>query len=231
MVEIYISSNVVNIYLSTLTAMSTSATPHSPAPTTPAATSPDGRTRYANGERRRLEIIDAAMQVFAEQGFQGLSLRYIADAVGVHHTLLRHHFGNKDALLQAVLTRREELEADWRASLLAEHGLLDGLPLVMAHNATIRGLIQLDAVMRAEAINPSHPAHDYIVGLSQRFHAALRADLAAEQAAGRIRADLDIALTAHILAALIEGTQSEWLLDSSVDMAAILTQAINQLRP
>ena len=30
--------------------------------------------------------------------------------------------------LEAVLTRREESEGPWRAELLAEHGLLDGLP-------------------------------------------------------------------------------------------------------
>ncbi|WP_172121089.1 TetR/AcrR family transcriptional regulator [Actinomyces faecalis] len=200
-----------------------------PAHTTPAAT-PDGRTRYTNGERRRAEIIDAATQVFAEQGFQGLSLRQIADAVGVSHTLLRHHFGTKDAILQAVLTRREELEAGWRTELFAQHGFLDALPQVMAHNATIRGLIQLDVVMRAEAINPSHPAHDYVVSLTHRFRSAIRADLAADQAAGRIRADLDLDLTALTLASLIEGVQAEWLLDPSVDMAAVTADVVSHLR-
>ena len=100
----------------------------------------------------------------------------------------------------------------------------------MAHNATIRGLIQLDAVMRAEAVNPSHPAHDYVVGLTHRFRAAIRADLAADQAAGRIRADLDLDLTALALASLIEGVQLEWLLDPAVDMAAVMTDAVSRLR-
>ena len=191
---------------------------------------PDGRTRYANGERRRAEIIDAAMKVFAEQGFNSLSLRQIAEAVGVSHTLLRHHFGTKDALLQAVLTRREETEARWRDALFAEHGLLDALPMIMEHNATIPGLIQLDSLMRAEAVNPDHPAHEYAVGLARRFRAQLRADLAAEQAAGRIREDLDLDLTATQLAALIEGVQSEWLLDRSVDMAAVVRSFAEDLR-
>lgn len=199
-------------------------------PTPSPIATPDGRTRYANGERRRAKIVDAAMQVFADQGFQGLSLRQIAEAVGVSHTLLRHHFGTKDAILQAVLTRREELEASWRAELFAQRGFLDALPQVMAHNATIRGLIQLDAVMRAEAVNPSHPAHDYIVSLTHRFRSAIRADLAADQAAGRIRADLDLDLTALALASLIEGVQLEWLLDPAVDMAAVMTDAVSRLR-
>ena len=180
---------------------------------------PDGRTRYANGERRRAEIVDAAMAVFAEQGFNNLSLRQIAEAVGV-----------KDAILQAVLTRREETEARWRADLFAKHGLLEALPRIMEHNAAIPGLIQLDSLMRAEAVNPDHPAHEYAVGLARRFRAQLRADLAAEQAAGRIREDLDLDLTATQLAALIEGVQSEWLLDRSVDMAAVVRSFAEDLR-
>ena len=191
---------------------------------------PDGRTRYANGERRRAEIVDAAMAVFAEQGFNNLSLRQIAEAVGVSHTLLRHHFGTKDTILQAVLTRREETEARWRADLFAEHGLLEALPRIMEHNAAIPGLIQLDSLMRAEAVNPDHPAHEYVIGLARRFRAQLRADLAAEQAAGRIREDLDLDLTATQLAALIEGVQSEWLLDRSVDMAAVVRSFAEGLR-
>ncbi|WP_273167884.1 TetR/AcrR family transcriptional regulator [Actinomyces israelii] len=191
---------------------------------------PDGRTRYANGERRRAEIIDAAMKVFAEQGFNSLSLRQIAEAVGVSHTLLRHHFGTKDTILQAVLTRREETEARWRADLFAEHGLLEALPRIMEHNAAIPGLIQLDSLMRAEAVNPDHPAHEYVIGLARRFRAQLRADLAAEQAAGRIREDLDLELTATQLVALIEGVQSEWLLDRSVDMPTVVRSFAEDLR-
>ena len=191
---------------------------------------PDGRTRYANGERRRAEIIDAAMKVFAEQGFNSLSLRQIAEAVGVSHTLLRHHFGTKDTILQAVLTRREETEARWRADLFAEHGLLEALPRIMEHNAAIPGLIQLDSLMRAEAVNPDHPAHEYVIGLARRFRAQLRADLAAAQAAGRIRADLDLELTATQLVALIEGVQSEWLLDRSVDMPTVVRSFAEDLR-
>lgn len=197
---------------------------------TSAVAPPDGRTRYANGQRRRAEIVDAAMEVFAEQGFNNLSLRQIAKAIGVSHTLLRHHFGTKDALLQAVLTRREETEARWRDALFAEHGLLDALPMIMEHNATIPGLIQLDSLMRAEAVNPDHPAHEYVVGLARRFRAHLRADLAAEQAAGRLRADLDLDLTTTRLACLIEGVQSEWLLDRDLDMAAVIRSFAQELR-
>ena len=54
---------------------------------------PDGRTRYANGERRRAAIVDEAMTVFATRGFHNLSMRQIAEAVGVSlGILLARHF-------------------------------------------------------------------------------------------------------------------------------------------
>ena len=100
----------------------------------------------------------------------------------------------------------------------------------MEHNAAIPGLIQLDAVLRAEAVNPDHPAHDYAVGLSRRFRSRLRADLDAERAAGRLRAELDLDLTTTRLACLIEGLQSEWLLDRGIDMAAVVRALVEELR-
>ncbi|WP_454931933.1 TetR family transcriptional regulator [Actinomyces oricola] len=191
---------------------------------------PDGRTRYANGERRRTEIVEAAMKAFAELGYNNLSLRQIAQAVGVSHTLLRHHFGSKEVLLQAVLAHREKVETQWRNQLIAKHGLLDALPQIMEHNTTIPGLIQLDAVLRAEAVNPEHPAHDYVVGLAQRFRSTVRQDLAGEQQTGRLREGIDIDLVTVQLTSLIEGVQSEWLLDRRIDMVAVVRDLAQQLR-
>lgn len=192
---------------------------------------PDGRTRYANGERRRAELVDAAMTVFAEQGFQRLSVRQIATAIGTSHTMLLHHFGSKDALLEAVLTRREELESEQREMAVAERGLPDSLPQIMEHNATIRGLIQLDATLRAEAVNPDHPAHTYMSALGERFLTSVRAAVVRDQGAGRIRADLDPDLTARQVTALIEGIQTRWLYDETVDMPGVVRAYAQLLRP
>ena len=209
----------------------TAPAPQAPAGPASSSAPPDGRTRYANGERRRAELVDAARRVFAEQGFQRLSVRQIAAAIGTSHTMLLHHFGSKDALLEAVLTRREEMEAAQREVAVAERGLLDSLPDIMAHNASIRGLIQLDATLRAEAVSPQHAAHAYMTELGERFLAAVRTAVVRDQAAGRIRADVDPDLTARQLTALIEGVQVRWLYDEAVDMAAVVGAYANLLRP
>ncbi|MBE1875655.1 TetR/AcrR family transcriptional regulator [Myceligenerans pegani] len=49
----------------------------------------------------RARIRNAALALFAERGFKGATVKQIAEAAGVSHGLLQHHFGSKDDLRQA----------------------------------------------------------------------------------------------------------------------------------
>ncbi|HEX4858152.1 MAG TPA: TetR/AcrR family transcriptional regulator [Usitatibacteraceae bacterium] len=60
------------------------------------AESPDTKSR----------ILDAAEELFMEHGFEATSLRLITTAAGVNLAAVNYHFGSKEELFQAVLTRR-----------------------------------------------------------------------------------------------------------------------------
>lgn len=188
------------------------------------------RGRYANGERTRAALTDAAFALFAEKGFQRLSIRQIADEIGTSHTALLHHFGTKDALLEAVLVRREEHDSEERGQLMRERGLLAAVPEVMRRNAEIPGVIQLDATLQIEAMEPGHVAHDFVKRREAEFVSAVRAELDLEQWRGRLRDGLDLDLVARLIASQIEGIQLAWLADRSVDMAAHLAALMDLLR-
>ena len=64
--------------------------------------------RYAKGVIKREAILDAALEVFSQVGFQGSTLREIARKCGVSHQSLMHYFPSKQELLIAVLHRRDE---------------------------------------------------------------------------------------------------------------------------
>jgi AcrR family transcriptional regulator len=51
----------------------------------------------------RARILAAALHVFASSGFEGSSLRQIADQAGVMHQLVVYHFKSKDALWREVV--------------------------------------------------------------------------------------------------------------------------------
>jgi AcrR family transcriptional regulator len=67
---------------------------------------------------KRDRILDAAEELFAEHGYDGVTLRRIATAAGVDVALANYHFGKKLDLFQAVFNRRAELLNDARREAL-----------------------------------------------------------------------------------------------------------------
>lgn len=58
-------------------------------------------------------ILGAAELLFAEQGFDGTSLRRVTSTAGVNLAAVNYHFGSKDRLVEEVLRRRlDTLSAD-----------------------------------------------------------------------------------------------------------------------
>jgi TetR/AcrR family transcriptional regulator len=54
---------------------------------------------------RKEEIVDVAMGLFAEHGYEGTSMNNVAERVGIRKASLFYHFASKDALYEAVLDR------------------------------------------------------------------------------------------------------------------------------
>jgi AcrR family transcriptional regulator len=53
----------------------------------------------------RDQLLEAAVQVYAESGYHGATTRRIASAAGVNEITLFRHFGSKDVLLREALAR------------------------------------------------------------------------------------------------------------------------------
>ena len=68
-----------------------------------AAEKVDGRT--LRHQHRRPELLDAAVEYVLQHGMSDLSLRPMADALGVSHSTLLRHFGTKEALVTEVIAR------------------------------------------------------------------------------------------------------------------------------
>ncbi len=67
------------------------------------------RRRVGRAERER-QILDAAVSVFGERGYQNASMDQVAERVGVTKPVLYTHFGSKHGLLLACIARaRAEL--------------------------------------------------------------------------------------------------------------------------
>jgi len=72
---------------------------------------PAGRLRppvQQRGEDTRLRILQAALEVFAAEGYEGASTRTLAQRAGVNLPALQYYFGNKEGLYRAVIDRLGE---------------------------------------------------------------------------------------------------------------------------
>lgn len=180
------------------------------------------RGSYAKGIAKRDEILTAALDVIARNGYRRTSVRELADAVGLSQAGLLHYFSSKEELFQEILRKRDEVDL---AAYGAESAMsFEGFFALVGHNAEVPGLVQLYAQLSTEAVDPEHPAHDFFV---ERF-AMLRREFGAfvrhEQDAGRIDADIDAERAAVLFIAAADGLQTQWMLDPSIDMVAHLRE-------
>lgn len=68
--------------------------------------------------KRKDRILDAAEALFAKHGFEGVSMRMVADTAEVDLALSSYHFGSKRGLFDAVLLRRAEVLNETRLAAL-----------------------------------------------------------------------------------------------------------------
>lgn len=69
---------------------------------------------------KRERILDAAEELFARHGFDGVTLRQIASAASVDVALANYHFGKKRDLFEATFLRRAEVLNTLRLEALEE---------------------------------------------------------------------------------------------------------------
>ena len=75
-------------------------------------------TLDATSAGTKTRILDAAERLFVEHGFEATSLRSLTSAAGVNLAAVNYHFGSKEELFQAVLTRRLDPMNQERIALL-----------------------------------------------------------------------------------------------------------------
>ncbi|SDZ48011.1 TetR/AcrR family transcriptional regulator [Herbiconiux ginsengi] len=181
-------------------------------------------SKYPKGVAKQAELVDVALQVVAEHGYNGATIGEVAEAANLSRAGLLHHFHKKEELFAEVLRRRDDLVTDaWVQQ--RESPSVDPAEFIanlIRENAKVPGLVQLFARLSAEATDPANPAHEFFADRYQQNKAASSALLADMQSSGRLAATLDPDKFAVILAALQDGLQIRWLYDPSIDMAELI---------
>jgi len=66
------------------------------------ATPREKRREQQRAKDTKAAVLEAALEVFADLGFDGATTRGIAERAGVKHPVIAHHFGDKESLWKAT---------------------------------------------------------------------------------------------------------------------------------
>jgi TetR/AcrR family transcriptional regulator, regulator of cefoperazone and chloramphenicol sensitivity len=145
----------------------------------------------SNGKQR---LIRVAMQMFAEKGFDGITVRDIASAANVSVGLINHHFGSKEGLREAVdqyfLSQFEEILQD--DYLVTENAKERGLDAVVERtegwiDRHVEDWDLSKAYMRRALLEGS----DWGVNVFDRFYQVQRTAVDRMDVEGQLRPDVD----------------------------------------
>jgi AcrR family transcriptional regulator len=84
-----------------------------------------GRKPKGEGHSRRAEILAAAERIFVDLGYEGATIRKIADEVGLSSTALYMHFSDKGEILHEICRESFERLIVVNQSIMAEPGSAD----------------------------------------------------------------------------------------------------------
>ncbi|HKT82528.1 MAG TPA: TetR/AcrR family transcriptional regulator [Solirubrobacterales bacterium] len=179
---------------------------------------------------KRRQILDAAIRVFARQGFYATRVSDIADEAGVAYGLVYHYFKSKDEVLNELFSERWSLllaaieEADGedvsqRAKLEAVAGfIVDSY----RHDPELMKVIIVEVTRAANSFGRTHLAE------IRRAYDSIAKIVADGQAAGVFRRDIDANFASMSFYGAIEQLLSGWIFevipasDSDFDQAKTL---------
>jgi len=164
---------------------------------------------------RRRQLLDAAIRVFARQGFHASRVTDIATEAGVAHGLVYHYFSSKDEVLDTVFRERWALllahiravdadEAPVRTKLAAITGfIVDSY----ARDPDVMKVIIVEVTRAANSFGRTHlPEIREAYGLIADVVAAAQAD-------GQLRADVSPQFAAMAFYGAIEQVLTGWIFD------------------
>jgi TetR/AcrR family transcriptional regulator, fatty acid metabolism regulator protein len=176
---------------------------------------------------KRRNILDAAICVFARQGFHSTRVSDIADEAGVAYGLVYHYFNSKDEVLNELFTERWSLllaaidEADRgaespRRKLAAVAGfIIDSY----RHEPELMKVIIVEVTRAANSFGRTHLPE------IRRAYDSITRIVAEGQEVGAFRRDIDPAFASMSFYGAIEQLLSGWIFEVIPASAADFEQA------
>jgi AcrR family transcriptional regulator len=189
------------------------------------------------GLQRREQLLQAALELFAENGYEGTCTRHVAERTGVTEAVLFKHFPTKQDLFQAVLQR---FGPEQVIRLPQEE--LSSLPFAEALERQVRAFLDASWEHRCLLHTLFHTARrepnaaEELRRQYEEVRAAVRWLLAERARRGEVRSEMTDAamqiIALSMRAFMMQGrrkTDEEWRADSGLfvqNLVAVVTHGV-----
>ena len=172
--------------------------------------------RNAAAADKRRQILDAAIRVFARQGFHACRVSDVADEAGVAYGLVYHYFDSKEEILNTLFTERWQIMLDAIAEIdrRQEIPARDKLYLVASfiidsyrHEPDLMKVIIVEVTRAANSFGRAH------LGKIREAYDMIGEIVAQAQRDGTFKADVSSEFAAMFFYGAIEQLLSGWIFD------------------
>jgi TetR/AcrR family fatty acid metabolism transcriptional regulator len=170
--------------------------------------------RAATAPDKRRMILDAAVRVFANQGFHACRVSDIADEAGVAYGLVYHYFASKDEILDTLFLERWNVmletirQVDAQADLGPREKLHEIASFIVdsyRHDPDLMKVIIVEVTRAANSFGQTHLAQ------IRQAYELIAAIVTAAQATGTFKAEIDAPFAAMSFYGAIEQMLTGWI--------------------
>jgi AcrR family transcriptional regulator len=167
-------------------------------------------------DKRRV-ILDAAVAVFARQGFHTCRVADIADEAGVAYGLVYHYFSSKEEILDTVFLERWDVmlaaisEADAQQSTARGklHAIASFIVESYRHDPDVMKVIIVEVTRAANTFGRTH------LTKIRDAYSGIAAIVEDAQRKGEFRSDVEPQLAAQAFYGLVEQVLTDWIFKTS----------------
>ncbi|CAN5595903.1 TetR family transcriptional regulator [soil metagenome] len=153
---------------------------------------------------KQIQIIETAEQLFAERGFDGTSVRDIADEAGINVAMISYYFGSKEKLMEALFELR-----------------------VGSVKMRIESLIKDESLSSIEKVNMLIDEHIERVMLKPCFQKVMQGVLVTNKNPAILKAANNVKLRSiAVVAELIKDGQKKGIFKKKIDVVLMLNTMV-----
>jgi TetR/AcrR family transcriptional regulator, fatty acid metabolism regulator protein len=180
-----------------------------------AVSSPGPPRRSKSAADKRRLILDAAVRVFARQGFHACRVSDIADEAGVAYGLVYHYFASKDEVLDTLFLERWEVMLELIRAVDAEplpvreklRAIASFIVESYRHDPDLMKVIIVEVTRAANSFGNTH------IGTIREAYDLIGGMIAKAQAEGVFNAEIESRFAAMAFYGAIEQLLTGWIFE------------------